>query len=233
MTSPGKGTVLITGGARRIGAALAHGFSQAGYTIALHYRSSQEAAEALAKDLPQCTLYQADLTDHGAAQALIERVKADHPQLSMLINNASTFRRLPLPNTTDASLQEDIAINLLAPLHLMREFASKTVQGSIINMLDTAIHGHYPAYFGYLIAKKALAEATLMAAREYGPQIRINGICPGRVLPTEGDSSHDPSPRSHLATPLVDDIVRAALMLAESTAYYGQLLTIDGGESLQ
>ena len=221
--------VLITGGARRVGAALARGFAQNGYQVALHYNRSKQEAEALAGEIG-ASLYQADLTDNNSAKKLIERVTADFPQLTTLINNASTFRRAFLQDTTDATIAQDLAINLNAPLNLMREFAEIVNRGNIINMLDTAIYNNHPAHFAYLIAKKALAEATKMAAREHIGKIRVNAICPGHLMPTEGNADHEP-PRAPVK-PTVKQVVQAALTLAESDAYTGQLLNIDGGENI-
>lgn len=221
--------VLITGGARRVGAELARGFAAKGYDVALHYNHSKDEAESLAQEIG-ASLYQGNLTNEGAAKQLIEQVISDLPHLNTLINNASTFRRAHLHDTTEQTIEQDIAINLIAPLNLMREFASRIEQGNIINMLDTAIHGTHPAHFGYLIAKKSLGEATKMAAREYIGKIRVNAICPGHLLPTESNADHDP-PKAPVK-PTVEQVVEAALMLAESNAYTGQHLNIDGGENI-
>ncbi|MDG1287373.1 MAG: SDR family NAD(P)-dependent oxidoreductase [Rickettsiales bacterium] len=220
--------VLITGGARRIGAALARIFAADGYDIALHYNHSADEAAALMLEMG-AKLYQADLTAPDATKNLIQAVKADFPHLNTLINNASTFRRAHLQESTEASIHEDIAINLSAPLNLMREFTAHTEQGSIINMLDIAIHDTHPAHFAYLIAKKGLAEATKMAAREYDGEIRVNGICPGHVLPTENTNAHEPTVIAE-NPPTVQQVVETALLLANDRAYNGELLNIDGSE---
>lgn len=221
--------VLITGGARRIGAALARGFADAGYDVALHYNNSKLEAETLANEIG-AKLYQADLTNNGAAAELVIAVKADFPKLNTLINNASTFRRAYLKDTTDKSITEDIAINLEAPLNLMREFAKYAEKGNVINMLDTAIHHTHPAHFAYLIAKKGLAEATKMAAREYIGKIRVNGICLGHILPIEGGDEYEP--KAPPVIPTIEQVVEGALSLAETPAYIGQILKIDGGNSI-
>ena len=228
MNHPQK-SVLITGGARRLGAAMAQAFHHAGYGVALHYRSSKTEAESLIKSI-NGTLYQADLTDDSSTKNLIEQAKKDHPNLCLLINNASTFRRAYLRDSTAETIAQDLAINLQAPLNLMREYGAQIGTGSIINMLDTAIHGTHPAHFAYLVAKKGLAEATKMAAREYIGKIRVNGICPGHVLPTEGAAEHEPKHRPVKPTP--EQVVQAALLLAENQSYTGQFLNIDGGDSI-
>ena len=222
--------VLITGGARRVGAALARAFADEGYDVALHYNHSKDEAEALANEI-SAKLYQANLTDDGAAKKLIESVANDLPHLNTLINNASTFRRAHLKDTTEQSINDDLAVNLTAPINLMREFANKVSKGgNIINLLDTAIYGTHPAHFAYLVAKKGLAEATKMAAREYIGTIRVNAICPGHLLPTEGNAGHEPAMAP--IKPTVAQVVEAALMLAKTDAYTGQLLNIDGGENI-
>lgn len=205
-----KKAVLITGGARRIGAALARGFAAAGYDVALHYHHSAKDAQALQQEIG-AQLYQGDLTAPHAATTLLKHVTQDFPNLSLLINNASTFPRRFLKETSEQSIADDLAINLQAPLNLMREFAAQAAQAeSIINMLDLSIESDHPAHFAYLVAKKALAGATQMAAREYAGRIRINGICPGHVLPTEADPAHDP----HSPPTRLEDVVAAALALA-------------------
>lgn len=218
--------VLITGGARRIGAAFARAFAHAGYDIALHYRHSETEAKALADEIG-ARLYQAELTDTAAASTLLQAVKADFPHLNLLINNASTFRRAPLLETFEQSIAEDMAVNLIAPLNLMREFAHRVEQGQIINMLDISIHTDRPSHFAYLVAKKGLAAATEMAAREWAGHIRVNGICPGHVLPTENDPAHEPIKPDQ--APTVEQVVAAALKLAESTDTTGQLIAVNGG----
>ena len=222
-------TVLITGSARRVGAALARGFAAQGYQLALHYRHSEGEAKTLAQETG-ASLYQAELTENSAAADLIRRVKHDHPGLCLLINNASTFRRAHLSESTDETIAQDLAINLAAPMNLMREYIAQVGTGSIINLLDTAIYGTHPAHFAYLVAKKGLAEATKMAAREAIGKVRVNGICPGHILTTEGAAEHEPKARP--VKPTLEQLVEAAIMLAESDAYTGQLLNIDGGESV-
>jgi len=223
--------VLITGGARRVGAALARGFAAQGYDVALHYHQSSHEAQALADEI-NAPLYQADLTAEGAPQKLIAQAVKDFPHLNTLINNASTFRRAHLKDSTEQSIAEDIAINLTAPLNMMREFSAQLQadSGSIINMLDTAIHTTHPAHFAYLIAKKGLGEATKMAAREMIGRVRVNAICPGHLLPTEGEDAYEPTFQP--VEPTVEQVVQAALMLAQNESYIGQLLNIDGGKSI-
>jgi len=231
-------SVLITGGARRIGAALLRGFADAGYRAALHYHRSHAEAKALAHETG-ATLHCFDLTQPGAPETLMAEVAAQHPDLSVLINNASTFRRISLMQMSEQSLQGDLAINLMAPLHMMRAFASQVAanpSAAIINMLDTAISQNQPHYFAYLLAKKALAEATKMAAIELAPAICVNGICPGYILPSEDGTAQDPqqqalkNPAQRLAE--VSEVVDTALYLAKSRAHYGQWLRVDAGEHL-
>jgi pteridine reductase len=225
-----KGTVLITGAARRVGAELVRGFTRAGYHVALNYYTSEGDAKLLAEETG-ASLFQQDLLAENAATMLIEAVFEKHSDCKVIINNASTFRRCFLEKSSDESLLEDMQINALVPMNLMREFAKRVPSGKIINMLDTSISGYHPSHFGYLVAKKALAEATKMAAREYAPSLAVNGICPGHLLPTEGEVEYDPS-KEKLAKPTVEQVVNAALMLAETESYFGQLLTIDGGRQL-
>jgi len=232
--------VLITGAARRLGRATALYLAEKGYDIALHYYGSEEdavsAKEAVEAFGQQCVLLKQDLRELAALPALITKAREVMPHLCVLVNNASTFRRISFADTTPESLEEDMALNFKAPFFLIQAFAAQVGQGSVVNMLDTAITGHYGAYFAYLLAKKNLAEFTYMAARELAPQLRVNAVCPGFVLPTEGDGAqHDPHHNKAmlLAQPTPGDIAEAVYTLAENKALTGQLLMINGGEHLK
>lgn len=231
---------LITGGARRLGRVTALALADEGYDIALHYWHSAEEAGQLYDEIKakhvECHLFQQDLTKLEELGGVIRDVHEHFPELSVLVNNASTFKRISLEEMTPESLEQDLAINFKAPLFLMQSFALEVKQGAIVNMLDMAIDGYCGAYFAYLLAKKSLAEATKMAARELGPNIRINGVCPGFVLPTEGKDAgmHDPSRVFQLpmGQPTPADVARAVVTCVRSPFMTGQMMYVDGGERL-
>jgi pteridine reductase len=233
-----KKAVLITGAARRIGRALAEGFAAAGYDIGLHYSVSSEEAEALQQALQKqgtvCHLFQADLRELKTIAPLMQQVQQYLPHTSVLINNASTFPRLSFKDTTPEKLEDIFAINFKAPFFTTQAFAATFSEGVVINMLDVAVDTNRTPYFAYLLAKKALREFTLMAAKDLAPGIRVNGILPGLILPSGGlrdiDSYEQSLPMKKRATPA--DIVQAALMLVEQPYHVGQCVYVDGGESL-
>jgi pteridine reductase len=178
---------LITGAADRIGGQMALYLAREGYSIALHYHSShQKAAETAGKIRESgvsCTLFKADLAKKNQAQKLIPQVKKKHPQLQILINNASTFRKKNMLSTDWDFLEENLAIHLKSPHTLIREYARNFDSGLVVNMLDTMIARNTSQHAAYLISKKALHNLTLMAAEELAPEIRVNAIAPGITLP--------------------------------------------------
>ncbi|HOF17451.1 MAG TPA: SDR family oxidoreductase [Phycisphaerae bacterium] len=235
------GTVLITGAARRIGRALALGLARRGWDIALHYHRSRQEAESAAEQVRQagrmCELFPADLSDPQAVRTLIPRVFEKCPHCRVLINNASIFERAPLVETTEDLFDRHFAVNFRAPLFLSKDFAARCGEGGqIVNLLDAKIERTFTPYFAYALSKKALAAFTELAARELAPRVRVNGVCPGLILPPEGEG---PEYLARLAKKIpagragaVDDVVQAVLFLLENEFVTGQILFADGGEHL-
>lgn len=231
---------LITGGAKRIGKAIALALAERGIHIALHYQHSQDASEKTANAIRemgvQCERFQCDLSDLGAVEALIPAVRKKFGCCHLLINNASIFQRAPLLDTPIELMERIIRINLEAPLLLSRSLAAGDREGQIINLLDTKITADHSPYFIYLLTKKALSEATRMAAVELGPKIRVNGIAPGLILPS-ADSGPEAFERMGQKIPLQSTgdpsvIVRAVLFLLDNPFVTGECLFVDGGEHL-
>jgi NAD(P)-dependent dehydrogenase (short-subunit alcohol dehydrogenase family) len=232
--------VLITGAARRIGRAIALHFAKQGYDIAVHYHQSEADALTLQHEIEQygqkAVLLQQDLSVLDAIPALMQQAVTALPHLQVLVNNASRFRRISFQETTPASLTQDFAENFSSAFFLTQAFAEQVGNGGVINMLDTSITTQRGSHFGYLLAKKTLAAFTQMAAKELGDAIRVNGICLGFTLPTEGGDSRDPV--AHGARiplkkqPTLAEIAATVQMLAETPCYTGQLLMLDGGEFL-
>ena len=214
--------------------------AERGWDIALHYNSSaaeaKASSEAICRVGVQCRTFCADLADPGQVQALLPGVVEAMGGCDLLVNNASIFDRGRLGETDLALYERTMAINLRAPLLLMRDLARCCATGHVINLLDTRIASSRATYFAYSISKKALAEATLMAARDLGPAIRVNGVCPGLVLEPTGEGP-DYLERLAAKIPLaarggVEDVVRAVLYLLDSPFVTGELLYVDGGEKL-
>lgn len=231
---------LVTGGAVRIGKALALGLAHAGYDIALHYNTSADAAEATAADIRAtgvaCTLFQQDLRNAAALGEMMQHVADACPGLSVLVNNASSYSSAGIAATDVSTFDLHFDVNLRAPFFLTQAFAQICKNGNVINILDNKIGFNQYQYAAYLLAKKTLAEFTRLAALEYAPNIRVNGIAPGVVLPAETRSSayidwrvqgiplHKQGSTNHL--------VQAVRFILENDFLTGQILVVDGGENI-
>ncbi|MDE3016881.1 MAG: SDR family NAD(P)-dependent oxidoreductase, partial [Pseudomonadota bacterium] len=179
--------VIITGSARRIGAALALYFAHHGYDIGLHYHRSAPDAKKLAKKIEAlggtCKIFPHDLSDIKGIPPLMKKIKTALPHCAALINNASLFERAEFMETDEALFDRQFAVNFKAPFFLTQDFAKTFHKGCVINIADSEIVHTHGSHFAYLLSKKALADFTLMAARALGPKIRVNAVCPGCIIP--------------------------------------------------
>jgi pteridine reductase len=238
-------TVLITGGARRVGAAMARLLHGAGANILVHHRNSGDAAAALAASLNavrhgSAAIYEIDLLDGSAPERLVAAALETFGRLDVLINNASSFYPTPVGGITMAHWDDLIGTNLRAPAFLAQAAAPylRERRGLIINMVD--IHGLRPlkAHPVYSVAKAGLVMLTRALARELGPEVRVNGIAPGPVLWPETPMD-DAQKREIVAKTALKregtpgDIARTALFFARDAPYItGQILAVDGGRSI-
>jgi pteridine reductase len=237
--------VLITGGARRIGAEIARTLHAAGANVLIHYRTSAAAAIALAEEFNtlrahSAAIFAAHLLNAEAPDKLIAATLREFGRLDILINNASSFYPTPIGQITVPQWDDLMGSNLKVPLFLSQEAAPslRTQRGLIINMID--IHALRPlkAHPVYSVAKAGLAMLTRSLARELGPEIRVNGIAPGPVLWPEGQMDEalkleivDKTALKRHGTP--QDIARTALFLAKDAPYItGQIIAVDGGRSI-
>lgn len=235
-----SGAALITGGAHRIGKACALFLSKKQYKIALHYNHSKEAAEDVGHIIKsnggECSLFPCDLSNSAAVAAVIPEVFKVFPDCRLLINNASIFERINFLETDEATFDRYFNINFKAPFFLSQHFARQCKEGHIINLLDTKIVRSHSHYFIYLLTKKILFEFTKMAAVELGPGIRVNGICPGLILPSSG-AREEAFQRMAAKIPLqnagnIDSITSALGFLLENSFVTGECIFVDGGEHL-
>lgn len=237
--------VLVTGGAKRLGAAIGRKLHAAGASIVVHYNQSRPAADALVADLDAARAGSAlavcaDLHDLERLPALVEAALNRYGRLDVLVNNASTFYPTPVGTITPAQFDDLVGTNLRAPLFLCQAAAGalRRSQGLIINMVD--IHARRPLrnHPVYSAAKAGLVMLTKSLARELGPEVRVNGIAPGPVLWPERDLDDVLKAEIIARTALKrsgspDDVARAALFLATEAPYVtGQVVTVDGGRSL-
>ena len=237
--------VLVTGAAKRIGAALVRGFHDEGAKVAIHYHRSAENAETLRDQLnlirPNSAIaIGADLVCVEILPRIIDEVIQAFGRLDVLINNASTFYPTPLGTTSAAQWDDLIGTNLKAPLFLAQAAAPhlRKSHGLILNLID--IHGQrpLPEHTVYSTAKAALAMLTRSLARELGPEVRVNGIAPGPILWPENGINEQVKQEIISKTLLKrsgepEDIVRTALFFAKDAPYVtGQVLAVDGGRSV-
>ena len=232
-------TVLVTGGAVRLGRAIVLHLAGRGYDIALHYGTSKESAEQTANEARElgirCETYCADFTDCNSITSLMDRVSADFSSIELLVNSAANFIQKNLEETSNRELLDTIYINLMAPFILMREFKKKVNRGLIINILDERILRRVSTFGAYSVSKYALAHLTELAAMDWGEAIRVNGIAPGLILPPAGSSDeYLVKSASNIPTKThgnVSDILRGFDYLLDSPFVNGEILFIDGGES--
>ncbi|WP_338031802.1 pteridine reductase [Ectothiorhodospira shaposhnikovii] len=237
-------TVFITGGARRIGACMAHRLHAQGMNLVIHYRHSSDDALALQKALEarrpnSVKLVGGELLEPGAPEQLAREAVAAFGGLDVLINNASTFYPTPLGSITEAQWDDLMGTNLKAPLFLSQALAPALTErsGCIINIVD--IHALRPLkdYPVYCAAKAGLWLLTQSLARELGPRVRVNGIAPGAILWPEAEENAASHEEMIQRTALKreggpDDIARTALFLIRDADYItGQVIAVDGGRT--
>ena len=235
--------VLITGGAKRVGAATCRRLHSAGANLMLHYRVSAGEARLLQAELnhqrkDSVALIQADLLDVAKLPAMVEQTVQSFGRLDALVNNASSFFQTPVGEITAAAWEDLIGTNLRAPLFLSQAAAPalKKSQGAIVNITD--IHAERPLknYVVYSVAKAGLVGLTRSLARELAPEVRVNAVAPGPILWPDDETfdelsrqriiSHTPLKRE--GTP--EDIAKAVhFLLAEATYVTGETINVDGG----
>jgi pteridine reductase len=238
-------TILITGAARRLGAAMARAMHAKGARLVLHYRNSAAEAGSLAEELSahrpdSVALVQANLQDVSGVERLAGEAEQAFGGVDVLINNASSFYPTPIGHITETQWEDLIGSNLKAPLFLS-QFLAPTLasrNGLILNIVDIYARKPLRGHTAYCIAKAGLAMLTLSLAKELGPDIRVNGISPGAILwPELGmpqgtrDKIISETALARSGTP--EDIARAAMFyICEAPYVTGQILAVDGGRSL-
>ena len=236
---------LVTGAARRVGATIARTLHAAGYALALHYRNSRADLDALRDELegvrPGSTLaIQADLADLDGLPHIVDKCTTRFGRLDALVNNASSFFPTPVGTITASQWDDLFTSNARAPLFLSQAAASslRATHGAIVNLVDIYAQRPLARHPVYCMAKAALAMMTLALAKEFAPQIRVNGVAPGAVLwPESGKTYTDQAdliartPLQRAGTP--DDVAGVVLFLLRDAKFTtGQIINVDGGRSL-
>ena len=231
--------VLITGGAKRVGAEIARAFAEAGSRIVLHCRNSREEARALLNEIggekAGHMIVEADLSKPENIPVFFQQIPDD---LAVLVNNASVFHRKNMKEETLAEAKEQFDLNFWTPAELIREFYRHFAaqELAVVNLLDQAIVKIPQDNFSYSLSKKALAELTRCAALQYAPRMRVNGVAPGPVFPPPGmeNSRMEKTLRTvPLGRPVNPrDLAASGVFLAGNSSITGSVLFADCGQSL-
>ena len=238
-------TILVTGGALRIGNEIVTSFAKMGWDIILHYRNSSEEAKKIKKNLEdlyetEIFLVQGDLNVDEDVQNLIDIVNKNYKNLDALINNASSFYNTEIGNLTNANWDDLVGNNLKAPLFLINGLKDilMSASGSVINITDVNIDMGSPNYSIYTAAKGGLAAITKSLAKELAPNITVNAVAPGAILEPPGVTWDDDKIKEVIKNiPLnrmgnENDIANAVRFLVCAKYITGQTIRVDGGKSL-
>jgi pteridine reductase len=239
--------VLVTGGAKRVGAAICRRLHNAGAQLAVHYRSSEQEALDLQKEMnilrpKSAAVFQADLLEQKDLPQLVRKVIKKFGRLDALVNNASSFYATPLTEIDEQQWHDLLGTNLRAPLFLAQSAAAelRRQQGCIVNIVD--IHAERPmhGHLLYSVAKAGLVALTKGLAQELAPQVRVNAVAPGVIIWPEGEAWNDREQRRKIVAHTLlkregepDDIARTVAFLIQDAPYItGQIITVDGGRSI-
>ena len=243
MTDSGP-VALITGAAKRIGAAMATRLHSEGFRVIIHYGHSKDDAHILAQKLndirpESATCLQANLCDSEDVKALSENAVNVWGQLDVLVNNASSFYPTPIGSISEEDWLSLVGSNVKGPLFLSQALAPalRKAKGCIVNMVDMHIDRPLPKHSVYLLAKSGLASLTQSLAIDLAPDIRVNGIGPGAILWPEREMEDDEKDKLLSSIPLgelgkPEDIAKTLSFLISASYVTGQIIFVDGGRSL-
>jgi len=239
-----RGTALVTGGFRRIGAAIARRLALEGYALAIHAsaRSLPEAsafAASLSADGAQAIALACDLADPQAVLGLIPSAEQALGAVTVLVNNASIFEEDSAKAFDIGSFERHIAVNLRAPVQLASILADRLPpdrEGCVVNVLDQRVWRLKPEFFSYTLSKAALWTATRTLAQTFAPRVRVNAVGPGPSLPNQSEGAEgftrevDQSLLRRAAPPA--EVAEAVAYLARATSVTGQMIAVDAGQHL-
>jgi NAD(P)-dependent dehydrogenase (short-subunit alcohol dehydrogenase family) len=242
--STARQVALVTGGAKRLGRAIASDLAAHGFAVAVHYNSSRRDADELVdgiiRDGGRAVAVAADLGDPECVGGIFTTAAAALGPVTLLINNASVFEKDTVGSLDRALWDRQMGINLMRPVFLAEAFAGQLpdgVEGNVVNILDQRIWRPTPAFFSYQLTKSALAVATTMLAQALAPRVRVNGIAPGPVLPSvyktqeQFDREAATLPLGH--APAVADFGQTIRYLVETRSLTGQVITLDSGQHIE
>lgn len=235
-------TALVTGGARRLGRAFSIGLAAAGARVVVNYNASAEEAAEVVTWIQaaggEAVAVQADVSRMEDVRRLVEETRRAFGGLDVLVNSASLFERAPFADISEEAFDRVLAVNLRGPFFLSQQAAPLLADGGgcIVNILDLSAVQAWPSFAHHAVSKAGLAHLTRVLARALAPDVRVNAIAPGTVLPPEGYGGEDYAggadrrlvPREGRP----GDAVDALLWLLRSEFVTGQILTVDGGRML-
>lgn len=233
-------TALVTGAAKRIGRAIAVGLASHGSNIILHYDKSEDEAKRLEDEIAKLGvkswLIRADLSDPESCKRVIDQAFEASGTIDILVNNASVFSANEIDKVEPGNVENDLLTNVWAPFLLTKYFSRKTKKGKIINLLDTRIAGYDFNHFGYYLSKRMLEILTKSTALKLAPNITVNAVAPGLILPPEG-KDYSYLEQKTGTVPLkkygsVSDVVDTVLFLLRNDFVTGQIIFVDGGKHL-
>lgn len=236
MTRP---AVLVTGGAKRIGAAICRRFGEAGWHVVIHCNRSRTEAQALANELPSAEVAQCDLIDSEAAIAMIESLAGRLDDWRVLVNSASIFVPDEATGLDPETSRQSMRINAVSPVRMAQAFlrqARSTKGRRVIGITDQKLANPNPDFFSYTMSKHALAATVPMLAMTARAEDRVYALAPGAILPShdqaaeEAEISHRMNPLGRRTSP--GEVADAALFLAEGPLASGQTLFVDSGQHL-
>ncbi|MEO7409919.1 MAG: SDR family oxidoreductase [Sphingomicrobium sp.] len=236
---PPRPAVLVTGGGRRIGAAISRSFGAAGWHVVIHHGSSRDEAETLAASLPSAETVSCDLADPAAAVAMVGALAVRLADWRVLVNSASIFRLDTATELVPDVFEEAMRVNAMAPARMAQAFLSQAhaYGRRAIHITDMKIANPNPDFFSYTMSKHALsATVRMLAMAAPDPRDRVYGIAPGAILAShdQADAETEVSHRMNLLNRKTgaDEIAEAALFLSAGWLASGETLFIDSGQHL-
>ncbi len=243
MSEEHKNAVLITGSAKRIGRAIAVGMALDGWRIALHYGTSRDEAEELARLIidngGEAVAVQADLNDEEQASSLVSRVVEMTGPISCLINSASLFEEDLAETATFESWNAHMQVNLRSPFVLTQSFVEQLpegLEGNVVNIIDQRVWNLTPHFLTYTLSKAGLWTLTQTLAMALAPKVRVNAIGPGPALPS-ARQTEETFIKQWSSLPLrrnvtLEEIVEAVRFILEAPSMTGQMIALDGGQHM-
>lgn len=232
-------TALVTGGARRLGRAMALALADAGADVVVNYHTSQDAARQTVAEIEargrRALAVQADVARGADVRALVAAIERELGRLDIVVNSASLFERTPVLDITEAEWDRVLDVNLKAPFMLSQAAAPLLARdgGVIVNLLDLSAFQPWSGFAHHAVSKAGLLHLTRVLARALAPDVRVNAIAPGTVLPPSGHDGEDGSDRRVLRREgRPDDVADALLYLVRSDFVTGETIVVDGGRML-